>query len=334
MAQRVTLIRGDGIGPEISDVAVRVIDATGAKIEWVEKLAGEAAIKAHGAPLPPETIDSIRENRFALKGPLSTPIGSGYRSVNVAIRQELDLFANVRPVKSFKGVASRFQNVDLVVVRENTQGLYSGIEFYTDRLKTSAQAISLVTRMASERVIRYAFEHCIRHDRKRLTVVHKANILKFTTGMFLDVAKELAREYPGVELEDRIIDSMAMQLVMRPERFEVIVTTNLFGDILSDLTAGLVGGLGLAPSENIGELGIVFESVHGTAPDIAGKGIANPTALILSGAMLLRRLGYAEAAHRLEAAIEKVIADGKVTTPDLGGRATTSEYAAALISAL
>ncbi|MBI4819619.1 MAG: isocitrate/isopropylmalate dehydrogenase family protein [Deltaproteobacteria bacterium] len=334
MSQTVTLIRGDGIGPEIADATLRVLEASGAKIDWEERVAGEAAVRSHGAPLPPETVDSIRVNGLALKGPLATPVGGGYRSVNVAIRQELDLFANVRPVRSFQGVASRYQNIDLVVVRENTQGLYSGIEFYTDRQKNSAQAISLVTRMASERVIRYAFEHCRRHQRKRLTVVHKANILKFTTGLFLEVAKDLAREYPDVELEDRIVDSMAMQLVLKPERFEVIVTTNLFGDILSDLTAGLVGGLGLAPSENIGEHVVVFEPVHGTAPDIAGKGVANPTALILSACMLLRRLGYLSASQALEKSIARVLAEGKVTTPDLGGSASTSQYASALIANL
>jgi isocitrate dehydrogenase (NAD+) len=328
---KVTLLRGDGIGPEISDATMKVLEATGAKIDWEERAGGASAIKEFGNPLPPETVDSIRENRFALKGPLETPVGGGYRSINVAIRQEFELYANIRPARSFKGVDTPFEDVDLVVVRENTQGLYSGIEFHTDRRKTAAQAISLITRPASERVIRYAFEYAKANDRKRVTLVHKANILKFTTGMFLEVGKEIAQDYPGIEFDDRIVDAMAMNLVTNPQRFDVIVTTNLFGDILSDLTAGLVGGLGLAPSVNVGDDVSVFEAIHGTAPDIAGQGIANPTALVLSGAMLLRRLGYATEADRVRTAVEKTIAERKRTTPDLGGSAKTMEYAGAIV---
>lgn len=329
---KVTLVKGDGIGPEIAEAAVFVIDALGLPIEWEERPAGAAAIPEFGAPLPPSTIESIRANRFALKGPLHTPVGGGYKSANVALRQELELFANIRPVRSFEGVETPFRNVDLVVVRENTQGLYSGIEFHTDIRKTSAQAVALITRPASERVIRFAFEHARATQRKKVTLVHKANILKFTSGMFLEIGREIATQYPDIQFEDRIIDAMAMALVMKPQTFELIVTTNLFGDILSDLTAGLVGGLGLAPSANIGEEVGLFEAVHGTAPDIAGKGIANPSALILSGAMMLRRLGHAVEAQRVRKAVQKTLRERKVLTPDLGGSAKTMEYAKAIVA--
>lgn len=328
---QVTLIKGDGIGPEIAEAAVEILGATGARIEWDERDAGQAGIKNHGAPLPPETVDSIRANRYCLKGPLATPIGGGYESVNVALRKEFELYANVRPAKSMKGVVTPFPNVDLVVIRENTEGFYSGIQFYTDIKKSAAQSIGITTRAASERVIRFAFEYARANHRKKLTLVHKANILKLTTGMFLEVGKKLAAEYPDISFDDRIVDNMAMQLVTRPHTFDVIVTTNLFGDILSDLTAGLVGGLGLAPSANIGEEVALFEAVHGTAPDIVGKGIANPTSLVLSGAMLLRRLGHGREAERVEAAVRAVLEEGKIRTPDLGGSASTKEYARALV---
>lgn len=331
---KVTLLRGDGIGPEIADAALHVIEGAGVSIEWDEQPAGAQAIAEFGAPLPPQTLESIRQNRFALKGPLHTPIGGGYRSANVALRQEFELFANLRPARSFEGVETPFKNIDLVVVRENTQGLYSGIEFHTDLRKTSAQAVALVTRAASERVIRFAFEHARATQRKRVTLVHKANILKFTSGMFLEVGREVAAQYPDIDFDDRIIDAMAMSLVMKPQSFQVIVTTNLFGDILSDLTAGLVGGLGLAPSANIGDDVAIFEAVHGTAPDIAGKGIANPTALILSAAMMLRRMGHAPAANRIRASVQKTIREKKATTPDLGGRAPTMDYARAIVANL
>jgi isocitrate dehydrogenase (NAD+) len=327
---RVTLIRGDGIGPEIADATLEVIAATGAKIEWDERAAGYGAIATHGAPLPQETVESIRANHYCLKGPLHTPVGGGYTSVNVALRQEFELYANVRPAKSFVGVKTPFENVDLVVVRENTEGFYSGIQYYVDAKKTAAQSIGVTTKAASERVIRFAFEFARANKRKRVTLVHKANILKLTTGMFLSCGKAIATEYPEITFDDRIIDNMAMQLVTRPHTFDVIVTTNLFGDILSDLTAGLVGGLGLAPSGNIGEEVAMFEAMHGTAPDIVGKGIANPTALALSGAMMLHHLGYPEEGKRLDAALRAVIAEGKHTTPDLKGTATTAEFAAAV----
>lgn len=332
--QRVTLIHGDGIGPEVMKAAVAVVDATGAKIDWDVRAAGANAIAEHGAPLPQETLESIVANGFALKGPLATPIGGGYRSVNVALRQEFDLFANVRPARSFMGVNSRFLDVDLVVIRENTQGLYSGIEYYTDIKRSSAQAISLITRSACHKVIRFAFEYSRANNRKTLTLVHKANILKLTTGMFLEVGKELASEYPDIEFNDRIVDNMAMQLVTRPTQFDVIVTTNLFGDIISDLTAGLVGGLGLAPSANIGDDLAIFEAVHGTAPDIAGQGIANPTSAILSASMMLHRIGYGDQARRVDEAVRAVIAEGDKTTRDLGGSKSTAEFTEAVIGRL
>jgi isocitrate dehydrogenase (NAD+) len=329
---KVTLIRGEGIGPEIIDSAIAVLSAVGAPIEWEERLAGMAALQQFGTPLPPDTIASIRKTKLALKGPLATPIGGGYASVNVALRQEFDLFANVRPAKVMAGVRTPFEGVDLVVIRENTQGLYSGIEFYTDIKKLSAQAVSLVTRAASERVIRFAFEYAKSRGRKRVTLVHKANILKLTTGMFLNTGRELAREYPEIQFDDRIIDNMAMQLVTRPQQFDVIVTTNLFGDILSDLTAGLVGGLGLAPAANVGQDVAIYEAVHGTAPDIAGKGLANPISILLASAMMLERLGLGDAAARVERAIRALIAEGKIRTRDLGGTASTKEFTEAVIA--
>ncbi len=323
MATAVTLVRGDGIGPEVIDGAVRAIEATGASIEWEAMDAGAGAIPKHGSPLPDATVASIRKNGLCLKGPLATPIGGGYRSVNVALRQEFDLYANVRPARSFSGLVTRYDKVDLVVVRENTQGEYSGIEHFIDPSKNAAESISIITRFGSGRIIRFAFEHARAHGRKKVTLVHKANILKMTSGLFLQVGREIAEMYRDIEFTDIIVDNCAMQLVRDPTRFDVIVTTNLFGDILSDLTAGLVGGLGLAPGANIGEQVGLFEAVHGTAPDIAGKGIANPIAAILAGAMLLERLGQKERGTRLETAVRRVIATGKELTPDLGGHGTT-----------
>ncbi len=326
----VTLLRGDGIGPEIMDATVQLIEAAGAKIEWEEQPAGSSALSGHGNTLPERTVSSIRKNKVALKGPIMTPIGGGFRSVNVSLRQLMDLYANIRPARTMEGVPSRFEGVDLVVVRENTQGLYSGIEHYIDPKQDAAQAISFISRHASDRIIRFAFEYARKHKRKRVTLVHKANILKLTTGLFLRVGQEISKEYPEIEFDDRIVDAMAMQLVLRPTQFDVIVTTNLFGDILSDLTAGLVGGLGLAPSGNYGQELAIFESIHGTAPDIAGQGIANPTALTLSAVLMLRHLNMMEEADRLEAAIRHVVKEGKDTTPDLGGTKKTSEFSAAV----
>jgi isocitrate dehydrogenase (NAD+) len=326
MSSTVTLIRGDGIGPEVMDAAVRAIEATGAVVSWDPMEAGAGAIPKHGSPLPEATLASIRANRVCFKGPLATPIGGGYRSVNVAMRQEFELYANLRPARSFLGLVTRYDKVDLVVVRENTQGEYSGIEHFIDPTKSAAEAISIITRFGCDRIVRFAFEYARTHGRKRVTLVHKANILKMTSGLFLQVGREIAQSYADVTFDDIIVDNCAMQLVRDPTRFDVIVTTNLFGDILSDLTAGLVGGLGLAPGANIGETHAIYEAVHGTAPDIAGKGIANPIAAILAGAMMLERLGQKERGVRLEGAVRRAIAKGKDLTPDLGGTGTTRTF--------
>ena len=334
MSTKVTLIKGDGIGPEVSEGAVRAIDATGAGLVWEEVEAGAGAIPRHGAPLPESTLASIRANRLCLKGPLATPVGGGYRSVNVALRQEFDLYANVRPARTFAGLKTRYEKVDLVVVRENTQGEYSGIEHYIDPTRSAAEAISIITRYGSDRIIRFAFEYARATGRKTVTLVHKANILKMTSGLFLDTGRDIARSYPDVEFRDLIVDNCAMQLVRDPSRFDVIVTTNLFGDILSDLTAGLVGGLGLTAGANIGESAAIFEAVHGTAPDIAGKGLANPTAMMLAGVMMLDRIGQRERAQRLEAAVRKAIGDGKDLTPDIGGTGNTRSFTDRVIAAL
>ena len=309
--------------------------ATGAAIEWEEAAAGAGAIPEHGSPLPESTLESIRTNRVCLKGPLATPIGGGYRSVNVALRQEFDLYANVRPARTFAGLqANRYDSVDLIVVRENTQGEYSGIEHFIDPTKSAAESISIITRFGSDRIVRFAFELARARGRRRVTLVHKANILKMTSGLFLQVGREIAHGYGDIEFTDIIVDNCAMQLVRDPSRFDIIVTTNLFGDILSDLTAGLVGGLGLVAGANIGEEAAIFEAVHGTAPDIAGRGIANPTAAMLAGAALLERLGQRERGVRLEAAIRKVVAAGRDLTPDLGGQGTSSSFTDRVVEAL
>jgi isocitrate dehydrogenase (NAD+) len=334
MATTVTLIRGDGIGPEVVDGAVQAIEATGARIEWEPAPAGAGAIPTHGAPLPDSTLESIRKNRVCLKGPLATPIGGGYRSVNVALRQEFDLYANVRPARIFAGLPGRYDKVDLVVVRENTQGEYSGIEHFIDPTKSAAEAISIITRFGCDRIVRFAFEYARANGRRLVTLVHKANILKMTSGLFLQVGREIAQSYPDIKFTDIIVDNCAMQMVRDPSRFDVMVTTNLFGDILSDLAAGLVGGLGLVPGANIGEATSIFEAVHGTAPDIAGQGIANPTAAMLAGAMMLERLGQRERGVRLEAAVRRVIAEGRDLTPDLGGKGTTQSFTDRVVGAL
>jgi isocitrate dehydrogenase (NAD+) len=318
----------------VIDAAVRSIDATGASIAWEPMDAGAAAIPIHGAPLPEVTLASIRQNRVCLKGPLATPIGGGYRSVNVALRLEFDLYANVRPARSFAGLVTRYDKVDLLVVRENTQGEYSGIEHFIDPTKSAAEAISIITRFGSDRIIRFAFEYARANGRKLVTLVHKANILKMTSGLFLQVGCEIAQAYPDIAFSDIIVDNCAMQLVRDPTRFDVIVTTNLFGDILSDLTAGLVGGLGLAPGANIGENASVFEAVHGTAPDIAGRGIANPIAAMLAGSMMLERIGQKEQGVRLESAVRRAVAKGRDLTPDLGGAGTTSAFTDRVIAEL
>jgi isocitrate dehydrogenase (NAD+) len=327
---RVTLIRGDGVGPEVTEAALRVLEATGVRIRFEEMPAGEAAMRSYGSPLPEGLLDSIRRNRVALKGPVTTPIGTGFRSVNVGIRQALELYANLRPAKSYEGARTRYSNVDLVVVRENTEGLYCGIERFVDEEKTIAESVNRITRAASERIVRFAFDYAVKEGRRKVTAVHKANILKTTGGLFLSVAREVAQDYPEVEFEDRLVDNMAMQLIKNPELYDVIVTTNLFGDILSDLCAGLIGGLGLAPSANIGEGVAVFEPVHGSAPKYAGLNKVNPSAMILSSALMLKYLGEAEAANRVEEALKEVIKAGEKVTYDLGGAASTMEMAEAI----
>ena len=316
MAYRVTLIPGDGIGPEVIEAARRVLEATGIEFEWDVQQAGAAVMKERGTPLPEEVLDSIRRNKVGLKGPITTALGSGFRSVNVAIRQRLDLYANLRPAKTIPGVRSRYERVDLVVVRENTEGLYAGIEHYVIPGE-AAESVKLITRVKSERIVRFAFEYARRHGRHKVTAVHKANVLKFSDGLFLQVAREVAQGYPDIEFEDRIVDNMCMQLVQKPEQYDVLVCPNLYGDIVSDLAAGLVGGLGVAPGANIGDELAVFEPVHGSAPKYAGQNKVNPTAAILSGALMLRWLGEEEAAKQVERAVAQVIAEGKYVTYDL-----------------
>jgi isocitrate dehydrogenase (NAD+) len=330
-----TLIEGDGIGPEIAAATVRAIAASGGRLEWDRQLAGMTAAEQTGDPLPAATVESIKQHQLALKGPLGTPIGAGFRSVNVALRQQFDLYANVRPTLTIPGVPARFTGVDIVMVRENTEDLYAGVEHYVDARRSAAESIAIITRYGSERVITYAFEYARRHGRKRVTLVHKANILKLSNGLFLDCGRELARRYPDIAFDDMIVDATAMKLVVMPERFDVIVTMNLFGDILSDLTAGLVGGLGVAPAANIGDGGCaIFEAVHGTAPDIVGKGIANPTGLMLSAAMMLDHIGQGDAAVRLRAGVHAALADAETRTRDLGGRADTRGFTDGVVRAI
>ena len=332
----VSLIEGDGIGPEIAAATVRAVEAAGGLITWEQVWAGAAGVEKFGDPLPPATIESIKTHQLALKGPLATPSGGGYRSVNVTLRQQFDMYANVRPVKTIPGVPSRYTDVDLVIVRENTEDLYAGVEHYVDPRRTAAESIAIITRYGSERCIVYAFEYARRLGRKKITLVHQANILKMSNGLFLDVGREVAARYPEIQFDDMIVDATAMRLVIAPEKFDVIVTMNLFGDILSDLTAGLVGGLGVAPAANIGAVdgapGVaMFEAVHGTAPDIAGKGIANPTGLMLSAAMLLDHVDQREAATRLRTGIWAALANAETRTGDLGGKANTAGYTDAVI---
>jgi isocitrate dehydrogenase (NAD+) len=337
MSRTVTLVPGDGIGPSITEAVVRIIEATGADLTWDRQEAGVAALEMRNSPLPPETLESIRANRIALKGPLTTPVGVGFRSINVALRKEFDLYANVRPARTIVP-GGRYEDIDLVLIRENTEGLYSGVEHYVGiggDPRAAAESVMIVTRFGVERIIRYAFDYAVAHARSKVTLAHKANILKYTQGLFLDVGREIATEYEGrVEFEDRIIDATAMLLVMDPYRFDVIVTENMFGDILSDQIAGLVGGLGLAPGGNIGKDAAIFEAVHGSAPDIAGKNIANPSALLLGAVMMLQHMGMQTEAQRIQRSLESVIQDGDMLTPDLGGNASTDQFTDALIARL
>jgi isocitrate dehydrogenase (NAD+) len=329
MTYDVTLIPGDGIGPEITAQTVKVLEATGLRFNWDEELAGVAAVEATGTPLPDATVESIRKNALALKGPLTTPIGTGFRSVNVGLRKEFELFANVRPARTIVP-GGRFENVDIVLVRENLEGLYIGVEHFVaigDDPRAVGESMAIVTRRGCERIVRYAFEYALKQKRKKVTIVHKANILKMVSGLFLEVGREIAKEYEGrIESNDMIVDNTAMQLVLKPEQFDVMVTTNLFGDILSDEVSGLVGGLGLAPGANIGTRAAIFEAVHGSAPDIAGKGLANPSAQILASAMMLDHIGELDRAQRIRDAIETTIVRDKIRTRDLGGTASTEEF--------
>ncbi|MFT4604832.1 MAG: isocitrate dehydrogenase (NAD+) [Rhodothermales bacterium] len=327
MAHRITLIPGDGIGPEVTAATVQVLEATGCAFSWDrQEKVGADSVEAGGEPLPESVLESIRTNKTALKGPVTTPVGKGFKSVNVQLRQKLDLFANVRPAKSLPGLETPFKDVDLIIFRENTEGLYSGLESYDER-HGIADSIARISKVGSERIIRFCFEFAQRQGRKQITVVHKANILKLTSGMFLRLAREVAEEYPEIEFNDRIVDNMCMQLVVHPQQYDCIVTTNLFGDILSDLAAGLVGGLGVIAGANIGEEYSVFEAVHGSAPDIAGQNKANPTALIRSGEMMLRHLGEFSAATALHAGIMEIYTEGKYLTGDMGGPCSTTEFA-------
>jgi len=328
----ITLIPGDGIGPEVIKAARIVLEASGVKINWEIVEAGEEVIQKFGTPLPNYVIDSIKKNKVALKGPITTPIGTGFRSVNVALRQTLELYANIRPVKSYKGVPSRYSDIDLVIVRENTEDLYAGIEHKIG--EDAAESIKIITRKASERIARFAFKLTRREKRKKVTVVHKANIMKYTDGLFLECVRKVSQEYPEIVFEEMIVDAMSMKLVQVPNNYDVLVMPNLYGDILSDLAAGLVGGLGVVPGANIGDKEAVFEPVHGSAPKHKGKFVANPTATILAGVMMLKYLGESKAADRVEKAVVKVLEEGKYLTRDLGGNTGTVEYAKAVMDAM
>lgn len=332
--QIITVIPGDGIGPEITKAALRVLDAVGADLEYDIQVAGLNAIEQGKELIPAETLDSIRRTNIALKGPLTTPIGKGFTSLNVMLRKEFELYANVRPAITRKGIKSHYDNIDLITVRENTEGMYSQERQEVSEDGERAESVSVITRTGAERILRFAYDLAKRQGRKKIAVVHKANILKATSGLFLDVSREVREDYPEIETREMIVDNTCMQLVVRPEQFDVIVTTNLFGDIISDLCAGLVGGLGMAPGANIGDDAAIFEAVHGSAPDIAGKGIANPFALILAAAMMLDQLNLQGHAERIRKGINQVIAKGDRLTGDLGGNANTQEITDALIERL
>ncbi len=332
MKYTITLIPGDGIGPEVTSAARMVLEASGVNINWEIVEAGEKVIKKYGTPLPKHLLDNIRKNKVALKGPVTTPIGGGFRSINVTLRKSLDLYANVRPIKNYPGIPSKYSDIDLVIVRENTEGLYSGIEHMVG--EDAAESIKVITRKASKRISKFAFDLARNERRKKVTVVHKANIMKCTDGLFLACAKEVAQKYPEIIFEEMIVDAMSMKLVQMPQDYEILVMPNLYGDILSDLSAGLVGGLGVVPGMNVGDETVVFEPVHGTAPKGLKAHSANPTATILSGVMMLRHLGEKNAADRIEKAMMRVLKEGKIITPDLGGKADTIKYTRAIIEIL
>jgi len=330
--KKVVLIPGDGIGVEITSAIKTILETANAQVDWVEKSAGLGAYQETGNPLPEETVEAIKEHRIALKGPLTTPVGTGFRSINVALRQQFNLFSNIRPARTLPNIDSPFRNVDMVIFRENTQGLYIGKEHWIDEdKKNHAESIAVVTEAASRKIITAAFNYARANDRKKVTLVHKANILKFTTGLFLEVGRSVAADYTDVEFEDLIVDNMAMQMVMRPQRFDVVVTTNLFGDILSDLASGLVGGLGVTGAANIGDDAAMFEAVHGSAPDIAGQNKANPLALLFSALMMLEHIDQKKIAEDIRKAIYKTLVERKVyCTPDIGGEGTTSTFTQAV----
>jgi isocitrate dehydrogenase (NAD+) len=332
MTHEITLIPGDGIGPEVTGAAISVIRATGVKIEWESFVVGAEALTKYGDPLPKDLIESIRRSKIALKGPVITPVGTGFVSSNVRLRKELDLYANLRPVKTLKGVKSRYEDVDLIVVRENTEDLYSGLEH--EVVPGVVESLKIITDRASRRIARFAFDYARSEGRKKITAIHKANIMKMSDGLFLRCFREVAEDYPEIQADDLIVDNACMQLVIDPHQFDVLLLENLYGDIISDLGAGLVGGLGVVPGANIGDDIAVFEAVHGSAPSIAGRGIANPTALIQTSVLMLRHLGERDAATRIQTALEKVLADGQLLTRDLGGQATTIEFTEAVIRSL
>src|SRR5215471_3426954 len=329
MKHRITLIPGDGIGPEVAAAVVRIIEASGVEIEWERHIAGQQALDKFGKTLPDELIESIQRNKVGLKGPVTTPVGKGFTSVNVGLRKALDLYANLRPVRALPNVPSRNPTLDLVVVRENTESLYSGLEH--EVVAGVVESLKIITEKASTRIARFAFAYARSEGRKKITAVHKANIMKMSDGLFLRCFEEVGKLYPEIERQSMIVDNASMQLVMRPEQFDILLCENLYGDIVSDLCAGLIGGLGLVPGANIGEKGAVFEAVHGSAPDIAGRGIANPTALLQSAILMLNHIEERKAAERIESAMLKVFEEGKIRTCDVGGTATTEEFADAII---
>ncbi len=337
MAKTITVIPGDGIGPEVTEATRTILEAAGAEVEWEEQVAGLSGLEQLKSPLPDVTLDSIRRNGVCLKGPLTTPLGTGFRSINVAIRKTFDLYANVRPALSMVP-GGRYEDIDLVLIRENTEGLYVGVEHYIGLEgdpRAAAESVMIITRHGAERIVRYAFEYARKNGRKKVTLAHKANILKYTQGLFLEMGRQVAKEFEGeVAFEDRIIDATAMQLVVDPHSFDVLVMENMFGDILSDLMAGLVGGLGLAPAANIGKEAAMFEAVHGSAPDIAGLGVANPSSLVLAGAMMMEHVGQAPVAARVREALGRVLADPARRTRDLGGTASTGEFTRSVLNEL
>ena len=324
----ITLIPGDGIGPEVAAAAVRVLTATGIEFDWQTEVAGASAVGEHGTALPPRVLESVRRNKVGLKGPIETPVGKGHRSVNVALRKELDLYANLRPLRTLPGVKSRYEDVDVVVVRENTEDLYSGLEHVV--VPGVVESLKIITERASTRIALFAFEYAVAHGRKRISAVHKANIMKLSDGLFLDCCRLVAKQYPQLQYDEIIVDNLCMQLVLDPTRFDTLLLENLYGDIVSDLCAGLIGGLGLAPGANIGDGVAIFEAVHGSAPDIAGKNLANPVALILSSALMLEHLGEKDAGGRVRRAVLAVLQEGKTLTRDLGGSSGTTEIAGAI----